>query len=154
MKVLVATDGSRDSMEAGEFVAMMVAEDPQLEVHLITVMDPSSGLLLASSSMGLGTEMEPMAISIIPRLNEILAQNAQRYLDETEQFLAAAGVKVASRRAEWGNPADVISQVAEEEEMDLVVVGSRGMGGLTGLLLGSVSDRVVTRCAKPVLVVR
>ena len=71
-----------------------------------------------------------------------------------ERSLAAAGVEVASKRSLWGDPAGIICNVADNEDMDLVVVGSRGRGGLTGLLLGSVSSRVAARCSKPVLVVR
>lgn len=142
MKVLVATDGSQDSMEAGEFVGKMVAEDPALEIHLIFVMDPNIGLV------------GPEAFGVIPHLNEMLIGEAERALDGTEQFLAAAGVKVASKRSEWGDPADTICDVADKGDIDLVVIGSRGMGQLTGLLLGSVSSRVAARCSKPVLVVR
>ena len=148
MKVLVATDGSKDSMEAGEFVGKMVAEDPELEIHLVTVMDPSIGL---TPSVGLGIES---GFGVLPRLNEILVESAQRALDDTEKFLADVGVTVASKRAEWGAPASVICRVAEAEDMDLIVVGSRGMGEIAGLVLGSVSSRVVHRCVKPVLVVR
>lgn len=144
MKILVATDGSRDSMNAGEFVGKMVAEDPELEIHLITVMDPSVGLVV----------MEEGEAAVMPQLNETLAADAQRALDDTEQFLAGAGVTVTSKRAEWGDPAATICRVAQEEGMDVVVVGSRGLGEITGLVLGSVSNRIVHRCVTPVLVVR
>ena len=144
MKILVATDGSKDSMEAGEFVGKMVKEDPGLEIHLITVMDPSVGLMV----------VEPEEAAVLPHLNEALASDAQRALDATEKFLADAGVTVASRSSKWGDPASVICHTADEEGMDMVVVGSRGMGEISGLVLGSVSSRIVHRCSKPVLVVR
>jgi len=53
-----------------------------------------------------------------------------------------------------GRPAEVILDVTEEEEVDLVIVGSRGLGGISGWVLGSTSRHVVDRCKKPVLIVK
>jgi len=44
--------------------------------------------------------------------------------------------------------------VAREEDVDIVVVGPRGLGRLAGLLVGSVTDRLVQLADRPVLVVR
>jgi len=57
-------------------------------------------------------------------------------------------------RQETGDPASEIVRVAEEEGCDLIVVGSRGLGALKSLLLGSVSDHVVHHAHCPVLIVR
>jgi nucleotide-binding universal stress UspA family protein len=54
----------------------------------------------------------------------------------------------------WGNPADVIVEKAREKEYNLIVMGSRGLGAISGLLLGSVSDRVVKLAPCPVLIIR
>jgi nucleotide-binding universal stress UspA family protein len=53
-----------------------------------------------------------------------------------------------------GPPADAILNVAQVRECDLIVMGSRGRGALAGLLLGSVSHRVVAHARMPVMVVR
>jgi nucleotide-binding universal stress UspA family protein len=52
------------------------------------------------------------------------------------------------------HPADSIVQVAEETGADLVVMGSRGLGGIKRALMGSVSDSVVRHAHCPVMVVR
>jgi nucleotide-binding universal stress UspA family protein len=53
-----------------------------------------------------------------------------------------------------GRPSSTIVEKAEEENVDLIVIGSRGLGGITGFILGSTSRRVVDSCTKPILVVK
>jgi nucleotide-binding universal stress UspA family protein len=53
-----------------------------------------------------------------------------------------------------GHPVDQIIRHAEEKDMDLVVIGSRGKGGLADVTMGTTSRRVLRRCKVPVLVVR
>jgi nucleotide-binding universal stress UspA family protein len=51
-----------------------------------------------------------------------------------------------------GDPATRILELARERDVDLIVVGSRGLGTIASTLLGSVSSRVVHRADRPVLV--
>ncbi|MBS1152207.1 MAG: universal stress protein UspA, partial [Myxococcaceae bacterium] len=53
-----------------------------------------------------------------------------------------------------GSPAERVAQLAEDEGFDLVVVGSRGRNAVARMFLGSVANRLVHICKKPVLVVR
>ena len=53
-----------------------------------------------------------------------------------------------------GDPVDTICKCAEELTADLVMVGNRGLGGVGGLVLGSVSERVVHKCLRSVMVVK
>ncbi len=55
---------------------------------------------------------------------------------------------------ETGSPAVVILECAEEYDSDLIVIGSRGLGLVKGVLLGSVSQHVVERAKCPVIVVK
>jgi nucleotide-binding universal stress UspA family protein len=52
-----------------------------------------------------------------------------------------------------GNPVSVILAVADEEAVDLIVVGSRGLGGYPELLLGSTSTQIAQRSSRPVVIV-
>ncbi len=61
-------------------------------------------------------------------------------------------VKVEPRVVE-GSPAKVLSHEADQPDIELVVVGSRGHGGVTGLLLGSVSHALSHQCPKPLVIV-
>jgi nucleotide-binding universal stress UspA family protein len=55
---------------------------------------------------------------------------------------------------EPGAPAETLAELAKAGEVDLVVVGHRGRNALSRALMGSVADRLVQICSKPVLVVR
>jgi nucleotide-binding universal stress UspA family protein len=59
-----------------------------------------------------------------------------------------------TRSTPTGNPADVIVAAATAHDADLVVVGARGLGGMTRLLLGSVSEKVLGYARCPVLIVK
>jgi nucleotide-binding universal stress UspA family protein len=67
--------------------------------------------------------------------------------------LADSGLTVHIEPVE-GQPAEGIINVATVRRCDLIVMGSRGLGTFQGLLLGSVSDRVVRHAPCPVLIVR
>jgi len=53
-----------------------------------------------------------------------------------------------------GRPSSTIVEQAEKNQADLIVMGSRGIGGISGWILGSTSRRVVESCMKPVLIIK
>jgi nucleotide-binding universal stress UspA family protein len=57
------------------------------------------------------------------------------------------------RIIEHGDPVSVLLRIAQAEAADLIVVGSRGIGGHPGLLLGSTSTQVAQRADRPVVIV-
>ena len=64
-----------------------------------------------------------------------------------------SGLKIYSR-VENGDPADRICRCADEENVDLVIVGNRGLGSVGGLVLGSVSEKIVRKSTRTVMVVK
>ncbi len=78
---------------------------------------------------------------------------ARALLEEAAADIAAEGVEVTTEMLE-GSPAEAIVQLARSRAVDMIVVGSRGRGAITGALLGSVSEGVVHRADRPVLVVK
>ena len=82
------------------------------------------------------------------------------YEDEAQKVLKT--VQAFARQLEWvvtathriGHAADVIAKTATTGKFDLLMMGSHGHSGLKGLLLGSVTSRVLARCATPTLIIR
>jgi len=92
----------------------------------------------------------PTMVTIEPNA-EVFADAAKATLDKAVDALGdTSGVEI-ERRVLRGNAAGVLLEAAEGAAM--LVVGSRGRGGFTGLLLGSVSQQVVQHARCPVVVV-
>jgi len=86
--------------------------------------------------------------------SEELTRRGQGLLDEQVRKIEAARGSVAQAHLREGKPEAEITAVAEEIGAGLIVVGSRGLGGIRRALLGSVSDAVVRHPHCPVSVVR
>ena len=90
-------------------------------------------------------------VAELPEFRERRMQNAQQQLAEIKSTLA--GVNVTSEVG-IGNPARQIVRLAEDNECDLIVMGTHGRGAVAHLLMGSVAERVVRLASCPVLTVR
>jgi nucleotide-binding universal stress UspA family protein len=95
----------------------------------------------------------------LPLLGEPVYQRSlSRELREADESTAAAAAKAREAGVEAeieiveGNPATRILELARARDVDLIVVGSRGLGTVAGALLGSVSKAVVHHADRPVLV--
>jgi nucleotide-binding universal stress UspA family protein len=143
-KVLLATDGSEEA-ELAATTAINLARNTDSELHVLTV--------------GPGY---PAYDVRIPEVAEELRRQAQNILDEQLKEIEQAGGEVAQahlRLAERHpgferHPSDDVVRVAEEIGAGLIVMGSRGRGGVGRALMGSVSDSVVRHAHCPVMVVR
>lgn len=135
-KILVAVDGSLPAIHAAK-KALELAQALRGEVTLIHVQPPTMTFGDMPAPVGGVREAE-------------LAESAS-ILSRTVGALENKAVKTLSR---LGSPAEVVADLAMDEGFDLVVVGHTGRGAVARMLLGSVADRLVHICKRPVMVVR
>jgi nucleotide-binding universal stress UspA family protein len=135
--ILLAVDGSEHALKAAR-IAGDFARQMQAELRVITAFDP------------------------VPNyLGEPNLQNAiDERFEQARQVLAEALEQIGETSGELkteileGPAAEAILGVAEVRANDLIIMGTRGLGRLTGLLLGSQSQKVVSHATCPVLLVR
>jgi nucleotide-binding universal stress UspA family protein len=146
-KVLLATDGSRDA-ELALATAVDLANSTNSQLHVVTAAPGSPDAVYASHEIGFHYETYEEAMRAIKN-------DAQEILDEQVRKVEQAGGKVAGAHLMTGQRKDqAIVGLADEIGAGLIVMGSRGLGGLRRALMGSVSDSVVRHAHCPVMVVR
>jgi nucleotide-binding universal stress UspA family protein len=140
VKILLAVDGSQCSHRAVNYLirnASMFGAKP--DVHLVHVQ-----------------------VKLPARAASALSYKAiQRYYDSqsSKAFAspkrALAAKKIPFREVKlWGDAGEMIAAYAKKGKFSLVVMGSRGLGGLRSLVLGSVAGKVLANCNVPALIIR
>jgi nucleotide-binding universal stress UspA family protein len=141
MKILVAVDGSEHGKHAIDAVAAWARSAAQLEITLLNV---------RNGPVYYG-ELPPLSMA---QVDEALKQQQDDILAQAQAYAAAQGLKVASvKRAEGYAPAEIV-RVAGETGADQIAMGTRGMGAVGSLLIGSVAHRVLHEAKVPVLLAR
>ena len=146
-KILLATDGSEEA-ELALATAVDLAESTHSPLHVVTVgpwnPDPAYAVHEASFNWRAYEDV-----------SEVIKKEAQQVLDKQVRKVEEAGGTVARAHLQMQGPKDqAIVRLSEELGAGLIVMGSRGLGGLRRALMGSVSDSVVRHAHCPVLVVR
>ncbi len=95
----------------------------------------------------------PTLAAAVTDYRYFLTKKAQEMLDSVKESCEKQGVQFASKILD-GSPASKISEFAEEEKVDLVIVGSRGLGGIKEAILGSVANSIMHKSKVSVLVVK
>ncbi len=142
MKILVPVDGSPASIRAVRFAVDQVKALPQASLVLVNVQN-FSGLSLPE-----GTEI--MASAWIEQQEERAAGEA---LKDAVSICHEQGISYVTR-AERGGVAATIDRVARDEHVQHIVMGTRGLGGIRGLLLGSVTTQLLHLVDVPVTLVK
>jgi len=142
MKILVPVDGSQNSMEAVK-VALNYAKTAKADISLMTVTPFISGLDLEISAGAMDS------------LNESMKSRGEEVLSKAQGILTAEGISVKTILSSSISAADEIIGFAEKEKVDLIIIGSRGLGGkATRFIMGSVASRVVSHAPCNVYVVK
>jgi nucleotide-binding universal stress UspA family protein len=147
MKILVCTDGSKQSKKAVE-EAVKIARGCQIsEVAVITVLGIRSIWADTSPYSVHSTDNEHLL-----RIEAEEVSKREAILAEAKKIFARNGIE-ARTILKRGNPAHTIAKTADEEEYDMIVIGRRGLGGLERPYPGSVSIAVLLEAKANVLVV-
>lgn len=147
-KILVAVDGSESSKNAAK-KASKIAASLDSKVTIMTVFDTSTIELNEIQSYRPVKSIE----ELIEESKEKSKNKGEKILKESSVFFEERGVKTFNV-IEYGDPADVICQYAEENKFSLIVVADKGLGGVKRFFLGSISDKVVRYAKTSVLVVK
>jgi nucleotide-binding universal stress UspA family protein len=143
MRVIVATDGSKQSLAAAR--QLMSFADPQkvTEVIVVAVVSPRAAVPFANELSRSRNKSGDMSFR----------EEANNALDVVAAEFDGWGPKI-TKKVRSGSPATEIVKVAEQLEADLVVVASGGKGLSETILLGSTAQRIQHSAPCPVLVSR
>jgi nucleotide-binding universal stress UspA family protein len=149
--ILVAIDGSDHSMKAAEY-AIDIARDNKAQLIALAVLDIAK----------IGYAASTFIASPMHGLEELerKRKEAQEWLDNVGKLISQKAndnnnnIQFKSQIEESMSIAGTIVDHAENQNIDLIVVGSRGRSGFTKLLLGSVASKVITYAVCPVLVTK
>ncbi len=137
-KIMIATDGSkqvRKAIEAGIELAKLTGA----KLYAVYIIVPAG--------------YSPRDFGWEESLREFLEGEAKKAITSVEDAGRTAGVEVEPVILE-GHPADKILEFAEQEGVNLIVMGTLGRSGLDRFLLGSVAEKVVRHSKIPVMVVK
>jgi nucleotide-binding universal stress UspA family protein len=151
-RILLASDGSQSAAHATE-VAVELSEKTASELHVLYVGEHSEASLYPQAANTAWVVQEALA-PVQEERGRQFEQVARQTLDAEVQQVRAVGGTVTQAHLRMGTPGAEVVELAEELGVGLVVVGSRGLGGIRRALMGTVSDSVVRHAHCPVLVVR
>jgi len=140
-KFLLPIDGSETCLRAVDYVikvAQQLSEAPV--VHLLTVRAP---IPYANVATAVGQDT----------LNRFYREEGEAALKPAGEHLDAARIKYSSHII-VGDPAEIVVRFASEQDVDQIIMGTRGLGAVSNLLLGSVASKVIHLAKVPVTLVK
>jgi nucleotide-binding universal stress UspA family protein len=141
--ILIPTDGSALSQAALEY-GIALAKSVGAKVTVLTVSTPFHTFAV-----------EPVMVTDTPeQYAKQVAALAKNYLDAAKEIALAAGVNCETVHVEHDHPYLAIIEMAAKKLCDLIVMASHGRRGISAIVLGSETSKVLTHSGIPVLVVR
>jgi nucleotide-binding universal stress UspA family protein len=141
--ILIPTDGSELSQNAVDY-GMALAKSVNAKVTVLTVSMPFHAFAV-----------EPGMVTDTPEQHaKRMATLAAKYLNVAKEAALAAGVSCETMHVEHDHPYLAIIDTATQKSCDLIVMASHGRRGISAVVLGSETTKVLTHSTIPVLVVR
>jgi nucleotide-binding universal stress UspA family protein len=147
-KILTCIDGSESSLKAARY-AIMIGKKHDAEIIALNVIVSQLGYAYSSGAFGLATSTA---------INDLLEKSKQQTQVWFNEIKRNADIQGGNLRTEIvASPTSVVQAIvdyAEKNNIDLIIVGTRGKSGFTKLLLGSVASGIMTYASCPVMVVK
>jgi nucleotide-binding universal stress UspA family protein len=146
MKILVPYDGSAASQRAVEYslrISTAVGK-PTVEVHLLNVQEADPSVM---------DYFRRDAAEVAARLVATCRDAGAKLLEAAARIVESADVRT-QRTVLIGDPATIIASYVDNQHCDMVVMGTRGLGPVGGLMLGSVTSKVIHLVKVPVTLVK
>lgn len=145
LKILIAVDGSDHANRAVEAAAKLAQSTVSLEASLISV---RTGALL-----------DPLfandySMITMKKLDADQAAKQSDVINEATRIAKDRGLPLGEPIRAFGNVTQEIVRAAKERQSDLIVMGTRGAGALSNMLLGSVAQKVLHDSPVPVVLVK
>jgi len=144
-KILVALDGSQHSLRAAEYASWLAAKFGS-ELHLLTVTRPPK----VSPAIKRFLEAE----NLLGEPKYVLDEMTREIFSQAKKVAEESGVAKVKTAVREGKPARTIVEYAKNNDIDLIVLGGRGLAEADPVLLGSVSEKVSLLCDRPCLLVK
>ena len=141
MKTLLAVDGSDHSYEAVHVLKYLARAEQLTLLHALDIPRPAYPMMVPE-----------VAEELYKSLEQSMREEGERLLNRV-QSLIPMHAGPSTKQLRMGSPAEVIVSTAEEQKVDLIVMGARGLGPIKERLLGSVSHRILTLAPCATLVV-
>ena len=153
--VVVASDGSDHALAAVKKAAELVKDDAGAKLHLVFVTThPNAQLPANFNSASFDPQQYLLSVEDIMNLyNKTIEEETEKVREGIGSVLDDLGDRAAIEVIPGYTPAADILSYAEKVDADLIVMGSRGLGAIRGVL-GSVSYAVLREAPMPVLVIK
>lgn len=140
-KILLPTDGSEHAARAAEH-ALWIAHQSNAKLTIISVIESTFIVGLPSAD-------------VTDEIRDMLKTEAQKHLNKIQKLAEQKGYTVDMELVvKEGSPASAILKYSEEENIDLIIMGTSGKSGIDRLLMGSVAQNITKSSKCPVLIVQ
>lgn len=133
-KILIPVDGSKHSRKAIEFAAGIAQKDDSALylIHVVQNKEIPPEILRYIDDERIDGSLGKISAKLI----------AEGILKAAQELVKDKGLKIEKAMVFRGDPAEEIVKFARNNKIDVIIIGSRGLGRIKGMLLGSVSSKV------------
>jgi nucleotide-binding universal stress UspA family protein len=144
-KILFPTDGSEYSLKAAKY-AVDIAKNNDAKVTIMHVYQTTPPPVYLEPATG-GEYL------FFLESEKTIKERGNLAIEKTKEIFNHESLSIETKFFQ-GHPVEAIVETAEKEKFDLIIIGSRGLGRLGRILLGSVAEGVIHNAPCPVLVIR